>query len=55
MALSRRRKKVACAELEVGRAANRVLGAAMGLERALIRAGVRFPAGGSLLAVAHRE
>jgi SAM-dependent methyltransferase len=55
MALSRRRKKVACAELEVGRAANRVLGAAMGLERALIRAGVRFPAGGSLLAVAHRD
>jgi SAM-dependent methyltransferase len=55
MALSRRRRQVSSAELEVGRAANRVLGAAMALERGLIRAGVPLPAGGSLLAVAHKE
>jgi SAM-dependent methyltransferase len=54
MALSRRKKDVSSAELEVGPGANRVLGAAMALERGLIRAGLRFPAGGSLLVVAHK-
>jgi SAM-dependent methyltransferase len=54
MALSRRRKEVKSAELEVGRAANRLLGAVMGLERGLIRAGLPLPAGGSLLVVAHK-
>jgi hypothetical protein len=54
MVLSRRRKRSASQELEVGRAANRALGAVMGLERALIGAGVSFPAGGSLLALAHK-
>ena len=54
MALSRRRKDVSSAELEVSPSANKVLGAAMALERGLIRAGLRFPAGGSLLVVAHK-
>ena len=54
MALSRRRKDVSSAELEVGAAANQVLGAVMALERGVIRAGVSLPAGGSLLAVAHK-
>jgi SAM-dependent methyltransferase len=39
-------------ELRIGKAANLVLGSVMGLERALIRAGLSFPAGGSLLMVA---
>lgn len=42
------------AELRVGPAVNAVLGAILGVERALIRLGVRWPAGGSLLAVAHK-
>jgi SAM-dependent methyltransferase len=54
MALSRRRKNVPTTELEVGPLANRALGAVMTLERALIGAGVRLPAGGSLLVVAHK-
>ena len=54
MALSRRRKDVSSAELEVGDAANRVLLAVMALERGLIRAGLRLPAGGSLLVAAHK-
>ncbi len=43
------------AELRVGRVANILLGSALGFERLLIRIGVRFPAGGSLLLVAVRE
>ena len=55
LALSRRRRTFKpSGELEVGPAANRLLGAVMALERALIAAGVSFPAGGSLLAVAHK-
>ena len=54
MALSRRRKDVASAELQVGALTNRILGLAMTLERGLIQGGLRFPAGGSLLAVAHK-
>lgn len=55
MALARRRRQFRpSAELEVGAAANGVLGAVMALERGLIAAGLRFPAGGSLLAIAHR-
>lgn len=54
MALSRRRRKVSSAELEVGRAANAALGVAMALERGLIRAGLPLPAGGSLLVTAHK-
>jgi hypothetical protein len=55
MALARRRKAFSpSGELEIGGAANRLLGAVMALERALIAAGVSFPAGGSLLAVAHK-
>jgi hypothetical protein len=41
-------------ELEPGRLANGLLGAAMALERSLIAAGVRLPAGGSLLAIARK-
>ena len=54
MALSRQRRNVSSAELEVGRAANRLLGAVMAFERGLIRAGLPLPAGGSLLVVAHK-
>jgi SAM-dependent methyltransferase len=55
MALARRRKAFSpSGELEIGGAANRLLGGVMALERALIAAGVSFPAGGSLLAVAHK-
>jgi len=55
MALARRRRAFSpSGELEIGAAANRLLGAVMALERALIAAGVSFPAGGSLLAVAHK-
>jgi SAM-dependent methyltransferase len=54
MALSRQRRKVTSAELEVGRAANAALGIVMGLERGLIRAGLPLPAGGSLLVAAHK-
>jgi SAM-dependent methyltransferase len=41
-------------ELALTRSANRLLGAAMTIERFAIRCGVSFPAGGSLLAVAHK-
>jgi SAM-dependent methyltransferase len=54
MALSRRRRNVSSAELEVGPAANAALGSLMALERGLIRAGLRLPAGGSLLVIAHK-
>jgi len=55
LALSRRRRTFKpSGELELGPAANRLLGAVMALERGLITAGVSFPAGGSLLAVAHK-
>jgi SAM-dependent methyltransferase len=59
MALSRARQRSAQSfdpsnELRVGGAANRVLAAVMGLERGLIRAGLRLPVGGSLLALAHK-
>ncbi|MGH8746291.1 MAG: class I SAM-dependent methyltransferase, partial [Burkholderiales bacterium] len=59
MALSRLRQKGSrgfdsCAELRLGRMTNKVLGTLMTVERGLIRAGVSFAAGGSLLAVAHR-
>ena len=43
------------AELRVGRITNFLLASVLLLERALIRAGVRFPAGSSLLLVAVRE
>jgi SAM-dependent methyltransferase len=42
------------AEYQIPPAVNRLAGAMMGIERRLIRAGVSFPAGGSLLAVARR-
>lgn len=58
MALSRlggaRVQRDPYAELRIGAVANRVLSWVMAAERALIRAGVRFPAGGSLLAVASK-
>lgn len=55
MVLSRRRRQFSpSGELEVGAAANRVLGGVMALERGLIRAGLRLPAGGSLLVAAHK-
>lgn len=59
MALSRRQQRAperfdASRELQLGRLTNRVFGAIMTLERGLIQAGLRLPAGGSLLAVAHK-
>jgi SAM-dependent methyltransferase len=59
MALSRLRQKSSrgleeSGELEPGRLANGLLGAAMALERGLIAAGLPLPAGGSLLALAHK-
>lgn len=42
------------AELRIAPRANRMLESVLGAERALIRAGVNFPAGGSLLAIARR-
>ena len=42
------------AELRIPRWLNRLLEAALGIERALIRAGVAFPFGGSLLVVGRR-
>ena len=42
------------AELRMGRFSNAMLSGMMGLERALIRSGVSFPAGGSLLVAARR-
>jgi SAM-dependent methyltransferase len=44
----------AIADLRLSTAVNRLLGAAMTVERALITAGLRFPFGGSLLIVARR-
>jgi SAM-dependent methyltransferase len=55
MVLSRRRKQFKpSGELEIGAVANRLLTPVMALERGLIAAGLRFPAGGSLLAIAHK-
>ncbi len=59
MALSRLRQREAHSfdadsELRVGAGANRVLAAAMAVERWFIRCGASLPAGGSLLAVAHK-
>ena len=42
-------------ELDVPRALNAALGAALGVERGLIRAGLSFPVGGSLLVVAAKR
>ncbi len=42
------------AELKINPILNRTLGKILGLERAVIRAGVSFPAGGSLLVVAQK-
>ena len=44
----------ALADLRVGRIANFLLEAALAFERALIKLGIRFPAGGSLLLLAQR-
>lgn len=59
MALSRLRQRApqgfdASRELRVGRVSNLLLAAFMGLERSLIRAGMRLPVGGSLLVLAHK-
>lgn len=59
MVLSRLRQTTpehfdASSELRIGPMANGVLVAVMALERRLIGAGLRFSAGGSLLAIAHR-
>jgi SAM-dependent methyltransferase len=59
MVLSRLRQRTAqgfdpSRELRAGRLANRLFGAAMALERGVIRAGLSLPAGGSLLAVAYK-
>lgn len=59
MALSRLGQRTAervdpSRELELGAATNRILAAAMRVERWLIAAGARLPVGGSLLAVAHK-
>ena len=43
------------AELEIGQHLNLALEKIMGFERSLIEAGVSFPAGGSLLAIARRD
>ncbi|MFP5379510.1 MAG: methyltransferase domain-containing protein, partial [Vicinamibacteria bacterium] len=43
------------AELRIGDLANRTLGIVCAVERRLIHAGVRLPAGGSLIAVARRS
>lgn len=45
----------AMAELRIGQFANRVLRAIMGVELLLTRAGIRFPAGGSLFIVAQKR
>jgi len=57
MALARLRKRKRADpfdELRIGGLANRVLEAVLDIERGLIRLGVSFPAGGSLLAVARK-
>jgi SAM-dependent methyltransferase len=51
---ARRTTPFDCGEFDVSRAANAALTAALTAERALIRCGVSWPAGGSLLAVARR-
>ncbi len=43
------------ADLRVGRIANFLLASVLAVERVLIRLGIRFPAGGSLLLVARRN
>lgn len=43
------------AELRIGKLANAVLGIIMSLESALIRLGLKFPFGGSLLLAAHKS
>jgi SAM-dependent methyltransferase len=60
MLLSRRTKRDAReidpgAELEIGWAANSVLGALCAVERGVVASGASLPAGGSLLAVARRR
>jgi len=45
----------ALGELRLGAAANRLCGGIMALERGLIRSGLSFPAGGSLLVIARRR
>ena len=52
LAARRARKKEAAAELDLPRSLNALFGSVMQFERALIRGGIRFPAGGSLLVVA---
>jgi SAM-dependent methyltransferase len=60
MALSRRARPAPAgsydvlAELRVGAVANSLLAAVLAFERALIRGGLRFPAGGSRLLLAQR-
>jgi SAM-dependent methyltransferase len=44
----------ASSELRTGKVADAILGAVMAVERALIRSGLRFPVGGSLLLVARK-
>lgn len=51
---SRQREFDELAEMRIGRTANAVMEWIMDAERALIKLGVRLPAGGSLLAVAHK-
>jgi len=56
--LGRRRQQVEAdpyAEFRMSRAVNRLLEGVLSLERGLIRAGVSFPAGGSLLLVAEKR
>jgi SAM-dependent methyltransferase len=48
------RGRQASAELKLSPSLNGILGGVMALERLLIRVGARFPAGGSLLAVAQK-
>jgi SAM-dependent methyltransferase len=61
MLLSRRMQRKSSAgydvlaELRVGRLTNFLLESALAIERGLIRLGIRFPAGGSLLLVAQRN
>lgn len=60
MYLSRQKKQRGDAfdpldELKIGRATNTVLERILAFELALIRRGVNFPAGGSLLAIAHKQ
>jgi SAM-dependent methyltransferase len=45
----------ASSELRAGKALDAILSAVMGLERTMIRGGLRFPVGGSLLMVARKQ